>query len=79
VNELPPSARLVGIGFYIALCIVLGTLGGRALDGWLETGKLFTVAGLAVGLALGLWGGFRQLMEVLALIDARRAEGKRRE
>jgi len=79
VNDLPPSARLVGIGFYIAICIVAGTMGGRALDGWLETGKLFTVAGLSVGLALGLWGGYRQLMEVLALINAKGAEGKRRE
>jgi hypothetical protein len=68
--------RLVGIGFYVGLCIVLGTLGGRELDKALDTGRLFTIVGLGVGLACALYGGFRQLMEVLAAINRRRTEGK---
>ena len=71
-----PAARLVGIGFYIALCIVLMTLGGRELDKVLNTGKALTVAGLGLGLVLGLYGGFLQLSEVLAEINRRRTEGK---
>lgn len=73
---LPPSARLTGIGFYICVCIVLGTLGGRELDGLLDTGKVFTVVGLFVGLALALYGAFQQLMEVIDEIDRRRKAGK---
>jgi ATP synthase protein I len=76
MESLPPSARLIGIGFYLAICIVLGTLGGRELDRALDTGRLFTVLGLSLGLFLGIWGGVRQLMEVLAEINRRRMEGK---
>ena len=77
MEGLPPSVRLLGIGFYIAICIVLGTVGGQALDGALDTGKLFTVVGLALGLVLALYGGFLQLTEVLQTINRRRTEGKR--
>lgn len=73
---LPPSVRLIGIGFYVATCIVVGTLGGRELDRALDTDKLLTIAGLALGLFLAIYGGIKQLMEVLAAINRRRTEGK---
>jgi hypothetical protein len=76
MNDMPPSARLVGIGFYVALCIVLGTLGGRELDKALDTEPIITVAGLLFGLFLALWGGARQLLDVMAAINRRRTEGK---
>jgi ATP synthase protein I len=76
MDTMPPSARLVGIGFYVAICIVAGTLGGRELDKALDTGRLLTVVGLMVGLALALWGGVRQLMEVLDAINRRRGQGE---
>ena len=74
METLPPSARLVGIGFYIAICIVAGTLGGRELDKAFDTGRLLTVVGLVVGLVLALYGGLRQLMDVLEAI--RRGRGQ---
>jgi hypothetical protein len=77
MDGLPPSARLLGIGFYIALCIVLGTLGGRELDKVLDTGRLFTLVGLGLGLTLALYGGMRQLLEVLDAINRRRSGGRR--
>jgi len=64
----------VGIGTYVALCIVLGTLGGRWLDGRFETEPLLTVVGLFLGLALGIYGALQQLFEVLREVDARRKE-----
>ena len=76
MGGLPPSARLIGIGFYIGMSIVVGTLGGAQVDKMLDTGKLFTVVGLAIGLALALYGAFQQLMEVLDDIDKRRKAGK---
>jgi hypothetical protein len=72
MQDLPPSARLIGIGFYIGLCIALMTLGGRELDRMLDTGRVFTLAGLALGLVLAFYGGIKQLMEVLDAIDQRR-------
>jgi hypothetical protein len=77
MDNLSPAAQLAGIGFYVATCIVLFTLGGRELDKVLDTGKILTVVGLAIGLTLALYGGLRQLMDVLRAIDRRRTEGKR--
>ncbi len=76
MGGLPPSGRLVGIGFYIGVTIVLFTVGGVQVDKMLDTGKLFTVAGLAIGLTLALYGAYQQLMEVLDAIDRRRKAGK---
>ena len=75
-GELPPSARLLGMGFYVALCIVLGVVGGMQLDKALDSGKAFTVVGLLVGLFLGLWGGWLQLKQVLDAVNRRSAGGK---
>jgi hypothetical protein len=72
MGEISPAIRLLGIGFYVAVCIVLGTLGGRELDRLLDTGRVFTVVGLGVGLALALYGGVRQLLEVLNAINRSR-------
>ena len=76
MDDLPPSARLVGIGFYVAICIVLGTLGGRELDKALGSDPLLTVAGLLVGLFFALWGAVRQLLDVMAAINRQRTGGK---
>ena len=76
MGNVGPAARLVGIGFYVAFCIVLGTLGGRWLDGRLDTGVLLTVIGLLLGLGLALYGGLVQLLDVLRELSARRKEGK---
>ena len=74
MGNFGPAARLTGIGTYVALCIVLGTLGGRWLDGQFETEPLLTVVGLFLGLALAIYGALQQLFEVLREIDARRKE-----
>jgi Putative F0F1-ATPase subunit Ca2+/Mg2+ transporter len=68
--------RLIGMGWYVAICIVLGVFGGIELDKLLDTGKLFTVVGLFVGLFFGLWGGWLQLREVLDAINRRGTGGK---
>lgn len=65
MTRLPPTVRLTGLGFYIALCIAGGVFGGLQLDGLLDTGRLFAVLGLFLGLALALAGGFALLMDVL--------------
>ena len=72
MDSLPPSARLVGIGFYVGICIAGGTLAGVYVDRALDTGKLMTLLGLALGLFLAIYGGLRQLFDVLAAINARR-------
>jgi Putative F0F1-ATPase subunit Ca2+/Mg2+ transporter len=68
--------RLIGMGWYVAVCILLGVFGGIELDKLLDTGKLFTVTGLFVGLFFGLWGGWLQLRQVLDAINRRGTGGK---
>lgn len=65
LTRLPPAARLIGIGWYFAICIVLGIGGGVALDTWLDTTPWFTLLGLALGLFLAFYGGYQMLREVI--------------
>ena len=65
MKQLPPALGLIGIGWYIAVCIVLGVVAGLWLDGQANTEPLFTLLGLGLGLAAAGWGGYRMLMDVL--------------
>lgn len=60
-----PAAWLLGIGWYFAICVVLGVVVGRWLDGRLDTAPLFALIGTFVGLAAALYGGYRMLTERL--------------
>jgi len=57
-----PALRLTGIGFYIALCIVGGTLAG-----WWLGGKkpLFMIIGLVAGLVIAVYGTYRMIRYVI--------------
>ncbi len=65
MDQLPPTARLIGIGWYFAVCIIAGVVGGVWLDRVAGTEPLLTLLGLALGLVLALYGGYQMLMEVL--------------
>jgi hypothetical protein len=71
-----PAMRLIGMGWIIAICVILGVVGGIQLDKAFDTDRLFTVLGLFVGLFFGLWGGWLQLREVLDAINRGRTGGK---
>ncbi|HUS82758.1 MAG TPA: AtpZ/AtpI family protein [Dehalococcoidia bacterium] len=72
MSGLPPALRLVGIGWYVALCITLGVLGGVWLDSKFDTDPAFTLAGLFLGLSVAFWGGYRMLMDVISAIGVRK-------
>jgi uncharacterized membrane protein YfcA len=60
--------RLVGIGWYIAVCILLGTLGGRWLGQKLDGRSyevLFTLLGLFLGLIVAFFGVYRLLKVIV--------------
>ena len=65
MQSFPPVYGLIGIGWYVATCIVLGVLAGLWLDGQLETKPLFTLLGLGLGLLVAGYGSYRMLMDVL--------------
>ncbi len=65
MDRLPPAARLIGIGWYFAICIVAGVGGGVALDRVAGSAPLLTLLGLLLGLVAAFVGGYRMLREVL--------------
>jgi len=55
------ALRLVGVGWYIAICIILGVVFGRWLDSKLDTSLLW-IAGLIFGIFIAFYGVYRMLM-----------------
>lgn len=78
MNGLPPAARLIGIGWYFAICIVGGVMGGYLLDQVLGIAPLLTMLGLFGGLGLAGYGGYRMLMDVLGTSKSSSKERDRR-
>ncbi len=60
---LPPSTRLLGIGFYIATCVIGGIVLGVFLDYVAGTRGLFTILFMLIGLAVAFYGVYRMLQE----------------
>jgi len=67
-----PAARLIGVGFYIGICIVGGVMGGLWLDNKFNTRPIFVLMGLLLGLILAFGGTYQMLLPLL------RNGGKRR-
>ena len=65
MEGLPPAARLMGIGWYFAICVVGGVVGGHFLDRVADTAPLMTMLGLFGGLSIACYGGYRMLMDVV--------------
>ena len=55
--------KLLGLGWYVALCLVVGILGGLWLDRQLRLSPLFLLLGLALGLIVAFVGIFRMVQE----------------
>ena len=55
------ALRLIGIGWYIAICIILGILAGHWLDSKLNTSLLWVI-GLIVGILVAFYGVYRMLV-----------------
>ena len=59
------ATRLLGLGWYVALSIVLGVGGGVWLDGRLDVRPLFTLLGLALGLVVAFYGAYKMVQPLL--------------
>jgi len=57
---------MIGVGWYIGLCIVLGLAGGLWLDNKFNTKPLLTIAGLILGLVVAIYGVYRILVPLLS-------------
>jgi hypothetical protein len=72
LGRLPPVVRLLGIGWYFAICIVGGIVGGVLLDRLLNWEPVLTLIGLFLGLAMAFFGGYFMLLEELGLRQRRK-------
>ncbi|MDY6893410.1 MAG: AtpZ/AtpI family protein [Chloroflexota bacterium] len=61
------SLRFIGIGWYIAASVLLGTLGGRWIGQQIggSSEAIFTVVGLGVGLMVAFLGVYRMLKPLM--------------
>ena len=60
------ALRLLVLGWYVALSIILGTWGGLWLDRRLETLPLFTLAGVVTGSVVAFYGVYRMVLPLVS-------------
>ncbi len=65
MDKWGPAARLIGVGFYIGVCLVGGAVAGVWLDRKFNTQPIFMLSGLLVGLILAAWGVYQMLLPML--------------
>jgi|TARA_B110000116_G_scaffold113575_1_gene98664 uncharacterized membrane protein YcjF (UPF0283 family) len=61
--------RLVGVGWYVGICISVGAWAGLWADDRFGFSPMLTLVGIAVGLVLALAGMIRMLMAVLRYVS----------
>jgi F0F1-type ATP synthase assembly protein I len=57
--------KFTGLGWYIAACIVLGTVSGVALDKLSGLSPLFMVLGVMVGSIAAFWGLIKMVKQFI--------------
>ncbi len=65
--------RLVGVGWYVGTCIVLGVVGGLWLDNKFNTKPILVIVGLILGVIVAFYGMYRM---ILPNIDKKQNKGK---
>ena len=70
--------RLTGLGWYIALCIVFGVVGGLAADKFTGTTPLFTLLGTVLGSVVAFWGLYKMVQPLLYGAKQGKTNGKGR-
>ena len=71
------ALRLTGMGWYVVVAVIGGTVGGRALDNWLNISPILTIAGLLLGILVAGFGIKRMISPILT--DSRAASRQRDE
>ena len=66
-RKMALALRLLGIGWFVALCIGGGGVGGYLLDQRLGLSPVMTLLGIGAGITLAVAGMVRMLMAVVAI------------
>jgi F0F1-type ATP synthase assembly protein I len=59
------ALRFIGVGWFIAISILLGVWGGLWLDGKLGTSPIMVIVGLILGLVVAFYGVYRMLLPLM--------------
>ena len=62
MDRFQAALRLIGLGWFVGICIVLGVLGGRWLDERLHTRGILIVVGVIGGVAVAFYGVYRMIL-----------------
>ena len=74
-KKMGVALRLLGVGWYVAICIGLGAMSGLWIDNYFGFAPVATLAGVFVGLTAAVTGMYRMLMAVLRYIAEESQEG----
>ena len=56
------TLRLIGVGWYIGICIVLGVVAGLWLDNKFNTKPILVIVGLILGVVIAFYGVYRMVL-----------------
>lgn len=73
MNRMEMALRLLGIGWYVGTCIVLGVAGGFWLDSILHTKPLLVIIGTLLGVIAAFYGLYKMMVP---FINKKRNGGK---
>ena len=59
------ALRLIGLGWYVSSCIVVGVVGGVALDKLVNLAPLFTLLGVLLGTVAAFYGLYKMVRPLL--------------
>jgi len=62
MNRWIAAFRLIGVGWYIGGCIVLGVVGGLWLDNKFNTEPILVIVGLILGVIIAFYGVYRMIL-----------------
>ena len=65
MNRRLLALRLIGLGWYVAFCIVIGVVGGVFIDQRLNTKLIFTLMGLAFGTTSAFYGLIKMIQPLI--------------
>ena len=59
------ALRLIGVGFFIGVSIVLGVTAGLWLDNRFDTSPVLALIGLLLGIVVAFYGVFQMLLPLI--------------
>ena len=58
------SIQLIGVGWYIVVCLCFGMFGGLWIDRRLSTEPVFTLLGVLIGTILAFYGIYKMVKDI---------------